>query len=494
MITPNFPPHWHLCDPTDIPFAIMRRKLPLNLVLGKMKSSSGLQLYALLAMAYLFGSWWYFRDNTVAFFSFSDTERRIDGELIYYRRIKRVAGNRTTVFPDEFFLVRPSNANFTAFFQLDKARLDFKNSAPLEPLWTCSPGTMVTGTRGRNLYAKERHATTGERKRKFIFLHVSRTAGFTMRALLKAYASKCEANIVAVTRCVDLNFLQMEGSDTWRNGRDSTAAGQTCFLTQFFNQSAPKAKGQQLVLMPTDGRISSTLLRDSKVDILMGRLSLGVDEYWYSSDGGENRREAANAQYVAFFRDPLHRFVSEIMSMRTGSLTIEESAQFVFEAALVASSQGRYLMHYSNYMITPRQKHWVDREGLLWTPERRLNLTLSNLIEENLLVGLFERMTESLEMLQLTMDREYQVPEIFEFFKSSDNVNKLANISNKNQTLAIVERIQKDNGMMATISEYIKYDKKIYETAVRRHAKQYRQLLSSPFYRKPSHRKQKVFR
>jgi hypothetical protein len=433
-----------------------------------------MQFYTLVAVLYVTGLAWYLQDGSYYIF---DSTRRIDGELVLYRRIKREsAGNRTPIPRDEFFVKGPSESEIDAFFQFDASLYDVA-SQRLDSLWTCHPGLLSTGTMDRNL-----HETypTGERKRKLIFLHMSRTGGSTIRGLLKAYGAKCRVNVAAVSRCVDLNLRTMKNADVWRNGRDSSASGQSCFLTHVSNRtddSKLRTKGKPL----TDVSVSSAKLQAMQIDVLMGRLSVGSDEYWYTTDANDNQKPAS-AQYVAFLRDPLERYVSDIMSQtqHSGTLSVEEAVAAVYSAAVNALKQGRYLVHYSNYLISPQQKAWVEEHSVFWTPERRVNLTLRNLAGQNIIVGLVERMADSIELLSHILDKDDEAVEMFRFFSASENVVKLANVATKNRTLVIAETIRRDMSMSLVIEEYLKHDRLIYNFAVRQHEAQMNQLREKP--------------
>jgi hypothetical protein len=418
----------------------------------------------------------YLQDGSYYIF---DSTRRIDGELVLYRRVKRdSAGNRTPIPRDEFFVKGPTESDIDAFFQFDASHYNVA-SQRLDPLWTCYPGLLSTGTMDRNLHDHETYPT-GERKRKLIFLHMSRTGGSTVRGLLKAYGAKCRVNVAAVSRCIDLNLRTMKNADVWRNGRDSYASGQSCFLTHVSNRTDdPKlrTKGKPL----TDVSVSSTKLQAMQIDVLMGRLAVGSDVYWYTIDTAGNQKPAS-AQYVAFLRDPLERYVSDVMSQtpHSGALSIEEAVATVYAAALDASRQGRYLVHYSNYLISPQQKAWVEEHSVFWTPERRVNLTLKNLASQNVIVGLVERMSESIKLLSHVLDKDHEAVDMFQFFSASENVKKLANVATKNRTVAIAETIRRDMSMSLVIEEYLKHDRLIYDFAVRQHEAQMNQLRKMP--------------
>lgn len=423
-----------------------------------------LQVYAAAAASafYLMGSTLFFHHEMFT----SRYTKAIGGDP--YIKLLSLVRNRTQIHRDEFFKRGPSEDAISAYFRFDDS-LYSDDNVKLDPLWKCAS----------RITQEERHLN-GERKRKLIFLHIPRTAGSTIRALLRAYSSYCHAGFAAVSRCVDLSVPQMHGIEIWRNGRVSHAAGKDCILTDYANRTDETWRIETTT--PSEEyfwprNVSTALLKDMQVDILSGELPLGSDEYWYTTDSN-GKQEPADVQYVVFFRQPLEKFVSEVMFRKAGSvhLSIEEAAGLVHEVAVNAMSAGRYREKYSNYLITPRQKDWVEREDVRWTPEHRVNLTLTNLVSKKILVGLVERMPESFELLRYILDRENEVPRIFQFFSASDKVSKFANVATRNRTNAIVKRIFEDESRLARIVEYLKYDTQIYEFAREIHEKQYHRL------------------
>lgn len=407
--------------------------------------------YATVAFVYLTGSIFLFHNNL-----FTSRYAKIVGDDPYYR----LEGNRTQLQQGEFFKIKPSNASLQHFFSFDNT-IDAGDNVLLNPLWNCSIRITEDG----------RHLDDG-RNRKLIFLHIPRTAGSTIRALLRAYSDFCHAGFAVVNRCVDLSFRQLNGNSIWRNGRESLAADQDCVLMYIANRTSGT---RSLATTPIEPSVVSTaLLQIMQVDILSGQLSIGSDEGWYTT-GSNGKQVNLEAQYVAFFRQPLHKFVSETMFHTTASdsLSIEEAVALVNSTAFNAKRDGRYYEKYSNYLITPEQKDFVDRERVKWSPERRVNLTLTNLLKKSVLVGVVERMPESMQLLKYVLDGENETSTIFQFFSSTERVSKLANVASNNRTEAIVKQIRQDAMLLASLEEYLKYETQIYEFAVQIHERQY---------------------
>ena len=86
----------------------------------------------------------------------------------------------------------------------------------------------------------------------------------------------------------------MTTEDNWVNAFGSSKS--TCAL-----QLSVDRKGKML-----DKRrsITNTFLK-KHADILIGHLPIGAHQYWM--DEKENR--AVDAQYICFFREPIHKYV-----------------------------------------------------------------------------------------------------------------------------------------------------------------------------------------
>ena len=307
---------------------------------------------------------------------------------------------------DEFFRKQTSRSidNLTAYFYFDLPKSD----PVLEPLWTCS---------------------SWHRDSKLIFLHVPRSAGSTIRSILLAYASHCKAAIAFVSHCIDLSSEHMNGDETWINGRGSWAVGQDCWLTFLANKSGDiLMESHPQSIAP---RVSSDLLHNNGVSILSGQIPLGCELHWTPDVNiVAGTPVKSRAMYVAFFRRPLDRFVSEFMLRLpgTGSVSIDEAVKLLNQTVVAARSEGIFRDKLSGYFITPEQKSMVENENIIWNPELRKNLTLINLSKSDIMFGIVERMPESLEMLQYLIDKDSEIPSLSRHFSSRVHLDKILSL------------------------------------------------------------------
>lgn len=89
-----------------------------------------------------------------------------------------------------------------------------------------------------------------------------------------------------------------------------------------------------------------------------------------------------------------------------------------------------------------------------------------------MLVGIVEKMSSSLKLLEFILDGTHQVPSLFQFFLSGEQLAKVTNLASKNLTGEIVERISNDDLLLARLREHLKYELLIYEHALMIHLKQ----------------------
>jgi hypothetical protein len=109
--------------------------------------------------------------------------------------------------------------------------------------------------------------------------------------------------------------------------------------------------------------------------------------------------------------------------------------------------------------------------------EDTIHLMMKNLKENNVLVGIVERMSESLEMIQGVVDVDGELDSMFEYFGKrppGTNVTKAIK-ANKSRlsSEAVLEELEKDEEFMKVMREFVKYDDIVYRFALDMHMRQY---------------------
>jgi len=359
---------------------------------------------------------------------------------VYFQRQSRPPLTR-----DEFFQKPLSQAELDAYFAFDYPSTPTVEMGMVEALWTCSD--------------IKRHT-------KLAYVQVARTGGSTIRAFLRGYSDFCHAGIAVLTNCIDLGLEYMEGDDIWANGRTSHRAVQDCQLSFAANRTDP---------LDHTGKVSTSFLEQHDIDIVAGHLPIGANEFWTDREG-----QSVDLRYIVFFREPLSKYVSEILFLhRFKHLSIQDAVALINQTAFQDLKKGNYHEKYSNYLISPDQKEWAAKEGVEWNAERRVNLTLSNIVQNQAVIGLIERIPESFQLLQYVLDREREISKLFEFFSSKEKVDKVAQIYSNSMTNDVLAEIHKDQDMTAMLKELLKYESRIYEYAMQLHNQQYAWLSNT---------------
>ena len=355
----------------------------------------------------------------------------------------------------------------------------------LSPMWSCA-------------------AQEGQRSNhKLVFVHVFKTAGMTMRELFLRYAISCHAGIGLVSECSGLSKDSITSitppattttifSNTstynpnnqwWVNGFGSKQ-GKPC-LMKAINRIQDSARSFNSV------KIESSML--SQLDILAGHLPLGVGAAWdweepiaKPSNSSSYSKPKHNILYVTFFRQAATKFVSGIMYQKKDqNYSFDDIVDLIRKRVRGELAKGKYREGYSAYLLTPHQKEqYYGRNFSLGdsTVEDRTRQILRNLEQENVLVGIVERMSESLELLQFVIDQDSEQAPLFESYGMKHNhpgkngeetVPAKVNNPSKFSTASVVAELQQDPEFYSLLEEYVKYDAQVYTHALGLHKLQY---------------------
>jgi hypothetical protein len=377
--------------------------------------------------------------------TFQDGVRASTIDTLQSRSIRRPSFLRS----DTFHQKPPSSETLDALLSFVP---NYERMGHIEPLWSCSD------------YVERPR----ERVKKLIFLHVKRAGGTTVRALLRAYAYMCHASFVTIGRCENLGREFLDGEENWSNVYGSVPnAGRPCLLSWSENRSGH-------VLSEGQGRVSTDFLMKNEIDIVSGTVPYGCDESWQDKDG-----QQVEAQYVVLLREPLAKYVSEFLyEHRMLNLTVSESVPLIRRRIQEEAANGTYHNVYAKFLITPAQKSWMTFERVPWTNERKLNLSLSNMVNENMVVTIMENMPQSFVLLQYLLDGVREVPNIFRYFTTMEKINEPLAINYMNRTRDVLTALRSDEQLMRVLRELLKYEQTIYDWGVRVHEAQLERVVS----------------
>lgn len=312
--------------------------------------------------------------------------------------------------------------------KLDDYRGDIK------PMWSC----------------KDSH-----RAKKLVFVHVFKTAGSSLRRLLRKYAKTCNAGLALAIRCAPV-LPESIGTANWLRDDGKNV---TCVLSQttYRNNTVDM----------THRPMNTKVLQDSNADIL-GGITLGT-EYDWKDDKGDH----VDVQYLTFFRESKRKYVSSVLYLHP-DLTFDEAVARVKDQVFRNVKTGKYLDN-SGYLVTPQQRK--EHRNVTLTAEQSAAFIMRNLKEKNVLIGIVEHMSESLEMLQRIVDQDGELDSMFEAYgKIPLGANKTKAFKANESRLsseAVLAEVEKDEEFMKAFSEFVKYDSMIYRFAVDMHLRQY---------------------
>jgi hypothetical protein len=321
---------------------------------------------------------------------------------------------------------------------VDLLRL-YDPDAQLPVFWNCS--------------RRENSERTGE---KFIFVHVFKTAGSSMRDFLSWYGRRCGPRSVAmVIGCSGVSSSSLNGT-VWREassrsggGHRRGGGGRSCTLSHAFDASSGREYS------------GGTFGRDlyEHVDVVGGHLPLGVHP--------PHQRGAV--QYLTFVRDPLNKYVSgKLYSNRHRKWTAEDAIKRISYEISHLYRKGGHYEKYSSYLLTPAQK-----EEKMSEDEKAITIQ-SNLAGMPVLVGVVERMDESYQLLQRVLDGAGELESTFRLLRSKALVRNKSALS----TTEIVRQLKaNDLDFERQARVVLKEEYMIYDFAVKLHELQYDRLV-----------------
>ena len=322
--------------------------------------------------------------------------------------------------------------------------------------------------------------------KKLVFVHIFKTAGSSFRAALDDYAATCAKGITVVMRCsgVTLESLQ-QSSSNWAS-RD----GQRC-VNEFSRQRHKGAKKFNVY-----GPLTSRFVRDT-ADILIGHLPIGIHQgnWWWNTTATNNNDNSSSGtvvvepQYVAFFRNPVTKYVSGRIYLNP-RWTFDDAVTQIKAQVRAEREKGAYYFGSEKYLTTPQQRAAKMHHRSL---PKRLEMMQRNLLRFDCLVGVVEQMGDSLALLQYVMDGNTN-QQLAPAFRRLDTTTSTAQSSfpNKNHklksepltvvnkshlsTTALVQALQQDDKFYDVLLEYLKYEFWLYDFALQIHERQVQQL------------------
>lgn len=388
----------------------------------------------------------------------------------------------------------------------------------------------------------------------FVFVHVYKTAGSTIRSFFQEFAYLCKKSWMLVVGCTGVRLSSITANDrNWEK----------CRLKMVLDRD--RVYEHDAMAERIYPNVNNTILKDS-IDVLGGHLRIGTADYIFPTSSGKHNTIMINSptttalasippiRHIVFLRDPMERYVSGILyrAMQYDKIevvTLEQTAALVKKRVNDARRHNEYLDNSIKYLLTPEQEKSFDnikhdmvnkqlasapsaannkmRSSLLYNSERlaerKARMAIDNLFNYNAIVGMTERMTQSMEMLQHVLVNRYESKArkdnaecLFERYAPSDassNEKKncfiaktdrvddehnreiegedgsdedtsLGVVKNASQqgsvsTTSVLKELQKDEDFTRRFQEYVKYEQMIVDFAWEMHFLQWEMVLES---------------
>jgi len=339
---------------------------------------------------------------------------------------------------------------------------------------------------------------------KLVFVHVFKTAGSTIRSFFRAYAERCRRGWTCAIGCSLVDPMTLgptSGKQTWALLRHTISGIDTnhkkpegyCRMKDYITRAGLKRE----FLGPFESRsevANEHIYHDT--DILGGHMPLGIGEKSWPG--------VQEVRYLTFVRSAVSKYVSARI-YSAPDLSTKKYVRLIrktLNKEQEVQGEKRYHQGYSKYLITPEQhKRGIDvsKNSLNAVESARMrSIICDNLYRMNVTVGVVERWSESMELLQDLIDPTRQATDLFIEYGMTQEA-RLTNFSNrgasghgaaskrpqttvrknvsgsgKTSTPSVVEVLKKDAKVWSMLQEYLKFDQEIYECGLKIHKSQYK--------------------
>ena len=377
------------------------------------------------------------------------------------------------------------------------------------------PATWMCGDRG-NPPAKNRPFIS--------FVHVYKTAGSTLRTFFIDYAKLCKKSVMIIVNCSGVKHSILASKKNL--GENNSHNWNSCRLkaTVDARNHIAEQEGMKNRVYPT---VNNTILQ-SNFDILAGHYRMGVTDYVFQEGNNPsvNNHVASEAspplmasittpvRHIIFLRQPMERYVSSILYRAkqfamNQKETVEDTANYIKKRIRTARKKQEYLDSIFKYLLSPEQAQTMGKqniEGIENLIEYKTQLAIQNLVRYNVIMGMTERFSESMTILQHVLlpgnysstEREEWVHEMMDGYTASpsakdgkinqrsekggkvteakqENTSQMGSIS----TSSVMAALKKDDDFMEEFREYLKYEQRIVDFALEMHHLQYDLVIES---------------
>ncbi|KAL7470657.1 hypothetical protein ACHAXS_010930 [Conticribra weissflogii] len=373
----------------------------------------------------------------------------------------------------------------------------------------------------------------------FSFVHIYKTAGTTMRQFFHEYSYTCHKTWMSLARCTNTDDSIQKGSKWKGCVIEEVADGRRGFKEHVMPNNKNWVRPGERRYMKINNRVMS-----ERVDVFGGHIRIGSGDWIFHSDSSLNNNStriqnltippAERVRYIVFLRDPMERYVSGHLyqnKVNNKGQTLEQIIDRIKKSLVDSALSQSYFTKSFSYLLTPSQemaskrldKYRLMEETMRLLPrdetnqlelqssstflaETKTKMVIRNLVHYNAIIGMTERMTESMAILKHVLMRNPEesvreaVEGVFRKFTPElgtetvgNNVTAL-NLSQTNEsespkgykanvskggltTSAVMEELSKDKETMELFREFVKYEQLLVDYAWKMHQLQYEAAL-----------------
>ncbi|KAL3781852.1 hypothetical protein ACHAWO_009218 [Cyclotella atomus] len=303
----------------------------------------------------------------------------------------------------------------------------------------------------------------------FSFVHIYKTAGSTMREFFSTYAFICRKGWMCL-KCIDLKASSIKSEGNWKNCQVEHAVDRNGKIERI---------GVKRKLYK---HVNNPVLRD-KFDLFGGHTRIGAGDNVLNKVG-----DIHPVRHVVFLRDPMDRYISGVLYQNQKKKKGWVSADFanlIKERVLGSRNAGDYWDRSLSYLLTPSQAEEVQsiKSSFIKTntteqyAEFKAMTVINNLMQYNVILGMTERMPQSMEILKHVLmanaSKEQEALLDKKATSQSLNVSKKGGVT----TSSVLEELKKDAEFMIEFGEFVKYEKMINDFAMNMHLMQHEQVV-----------------
>ena len=310
-----------------------------------------------------------------------------------------------------------------------------------------------------------------EQRQLFAFVHIYKTAGSTLRNFFKYYSLICRKGWMLLISCTKAkpSSIKSVGDEVknWEPCKVKNVVDRNRF-TEWDGMDERVYKS-----------VNNTVLREN-IDIVGGHFRMGTGDFIFESN---TSNKIHPIRHIIFLRDPMERFVSGILYERKGDEqdTLQSVVKLIKKRVTGSRAANDYWDRSLNYLLTPTQAEEFESKTVTQShndklAQARAMLAINNLVKYNVIVGMTERMYESMQILKhilLANASEKKRSRLAHYTEdATHNESKKGEVS----TLSVLNELKQDTEFMPVFEEYVKYEKIINEYAMKMHLMQHEAL------------------